>query len=111
LQSDVELRDQQIDALKTKLDALINGEASNQQQGTSMTSEATTQLIGMLKQQIQQLEEEKKASDAEDEKQNALIAAQAGQLTTQEEKLATQESEIKSLRRSLMNVMNKLGMK
>ena len=40
-----------------------------------------------------------------------MIAAQAGQLTTKEEKLATQESEIKSLRRSLMNVMNKLGMK
>ena len=88
-------------------------ERNNQQQGgdTSVGSEATTQLIAMLKQQIQQLEEEKKASDAEDEKQNALIAVQAGQLTTQEEKLATQESEIKSLRRSLMNVMNKLGMK
>jgi hypothetical protein len=111
LQSDVELRDEQIDALKEKLDALINGEGNNQQQGTSITSEATTQLIAMLKHQIKQLEEEKKASDAEDEKQNALIAAQAGQLTTQEEKLATQESEIKSLRRSLMNVMNKLGMK
>ena len=72
----------------------------------------------MLKQQIKQLEEEKKASDAEDQKQNDLIAAQAGQLndqeeklTTQEVKLMTQESEIKSLRRSLSNVMTKLGMK
>ena len=111
LQSDVELRDGQIDALKIKLDALLNGKGNDQQQGSSITSEATTQLIAMLKEQIKQLEEEKKASDAEDEKQNALIAAQAGQLTTQEEKLATQESEIKSLRRSLMNVMNKLGMK
>ena len=64
-----------------------------------------------LKQQIKQLEEEKKASDAEDQKQNALIAAQEEKLTTQEVKLMTQDSEIKSLRRSLANVMTKLGMK
>jgi len=112
LQSDVELRDGQIDALKEKLDALLNGESANQQQGgMAVTSEATTQLIAMLKQQIKQLEEEKKVSDAEDEKQNALIAAQENKLTAQQEKLMTQDSEIKSLRRSLMNVMNKLGMK
>lgn len=110
LQSDVELRDEQIDALKAKLDALLNGEGANQQQGSSITSEATTQLIAMLKQQIKQLEEEKMASDAEDQKQNALIAAQAGKLTAQEQKLTTQESEMQSLRKSLANVMTKLGM-
>jgi hypothetical protein len=97
LQSDVELRDQQIDALKTKLDALINGEASNQQQGTSITSEATTKLIAMLKEQIKQLEEEKRASDAEDEKQNALI-----------EDL---QAENQSLRKNMTAIMRKLGMK
>ena len=112
LQTDVELRDDQIDALKARLDSLLNGRDDNQPGGsTAVGSEATAQLIAMLKEQIKQLEEEKKASDAEDEKQNALIAAQAGQLTIQEEKLTIQESEIKSLRKSLANVMNKLGMK
>ena len=111
LQSDVELRDEQIDALKIKLDALLNGEAINQQQSTSITSEATTQLIAMLKEQIKQLEEEKKASDAEDQKQNALIAAQESKLTAQQDKLTNQEYEIRSLRQGLSNVMAKLGMK
>ena len=68
-----------------------------------MTSEATTQLIAMLKEQIKQLEDEKNASDAEDEKQNALIAEQAV-------KLNAQEGEIQSLRQSLANVMARLGM-
>ena len=112
LQSNVELRDEQIDALKIKLDALLNGEGNNQQQGgVAVGSEATTQLIAMLKEQIKQLEEEKKASDAEDQKQNALIAAQESKLTAQQDKLINQEYEIKSLRQSLMNVMAKLGMK
>ena len=52
LQSDVELRDEQIDDLKIKLDVLLNGEASNQQQGSSITSEATMRLIAMLMQKI-----------------------------------------------------------
>ena len=41
-----------IDALKIKLDVLLNGEASNQQQGSSITSEATMRLIAMLMQKI-----------------------------------------------------------
>jgi hypothetical protein len=97
LQSDVELRDGQIDALKAKLDALLNGEGNNQQEGSSMTSEATTQLIAMLKEQIKQLEEEKKASDAEDDKQNALI-----------EDL---QAENQSLRKNMQAIMRKLGIK
>ena len=111
LQSDVELRDEQIEALQRKLDALINGESANQQQGDSIASESTMQLITMLKEQINQLEEEKKASDAEDQKQNDLIAAQESKLTAQQDKLTNQENEIKSLRQSLVNVMAKLGMK
>ena len=89
--------DVQIDALKAKLDALLNGEGNNQQQGTSMTSEATTQLIAMLKEQIKQLEEEKRASDAEDQKQNALI-----------EDLRIENQ---SLRENMSAIMRKLGMK
>jgi hypothetical protein len=53
---------------------LIHGPESNESKGSSITSEATTQLIAMLKEQVKQLEEEKKASDAEDQKQNTLIA-------------------------------------
>ena len=97
LQSDVELRDEQIDALKIKLDALINGETNNQQQGTSITSEATTQLIAMLKEQIKQLEEEKKASDAEDQKQNDLID--------------DLQAENQSLRKNMAAIMRRLGIK
>ena len=134
LQSDVELRDEQIDALKAKLDALLNGEGKNQERGggAAFGSEATTQLIAMLKEQIKQLEEEKRASDAEDQKQNALIAAQAGQLnaqagklsaqegkiTAQEGQLMTQQGEIselrnenQSLRKNMAAIMKKLGMK
>ena len=92
-----------IDALKIKLDVLLNGEASNQQQGSSITSEATMRLIAMLMQKIKWLEEEKKASAAEDEKQNAMIAEQVV-------KLNAQEDEIQSLRQSLVNVMARLGM-
>jgi hypothetical protein len=104
LQSDVELRDGQIDALKAKLDALLNGEGNNQQEGSSMTSEATTQLIAMLKEQIKQLEEEKKASDAEDDKQNAMIATQQGEISELRD-------ENQSLRKNMQAIMRKLGMK
>jgi hypothetical protein len=51
----------------------------------------------MLKEQIKQLEEEKRASDAEDEKQNALI-----------EDL---QAENQSLRKNMTAIMRKLGMK
>jgi hypothetical protein len=117
LQSDVELRDGQIDALKEKLDALLNGKGNNQQQGSSITSEATTQLITMLKQQIMQLEEEKKASEAEDQKRDLEVVVlrnelnqQREEMAVQEEKLIIQDSEIKSLRKTLLNVMSRLGM-
>ena len=56
LQNDVELRDEQIDALKEKLDVLLNANEDNQRLGFAISSEATTQLIVMLKQQIKQLE-------------------------------------------------------
>jgi hypothetical protein len=117
LQSDVELRDGQIDALKEKLDALLNGKGNNQQQGSSITSEATTQLITMLKQQIMQLEDEKKASEAEDQKRDLEVVVlrnelnqQREEMAVQEEKLIIQDSEIKSLRKTLLNVMSRLGM-
>ena len=70
---------------------------------TSILPTGRNMLFIMLKHQIKQLEDEKKVSDAEDEKQNALIAEQAV-------KLNAQEGEIQSLRQSLVNVMAKLGM-
>ena len=98
LRSDLNSRDQQIEELKAKLEALINEDASNpQQSGTAVQSEATTQLIAMLKERINQLEEEKRASDAEDQKQNALID--------------TLQEENKSLKTNMKAIMRKLGMK
>jgi hypothetical protein len=111
LQSDVELRDEQIDALKIKLDALLNGEASNQQQGTSITSEATTQLIAMLKQQIKQLEEEKKASDAENEKRDREVASLKGEVIGQRAEITDLLDQNQSLRKNMAAIMSKLGMK
>lgn len=71
----------------------------------------------MLKQQIMQLEEEKKASEAEDQKRDLEVVVlrnelnqQREEMAVQEEKLIIQDSEIKSLRKTLLNVMSRLGM-
>ena len=111
LQSDVELRDEQIDALKIKLDALLNGEGTNQQQGSSITSEATTQLIAMLKQQIKQLEEEKKASDAEDRKRDSEVASLKGEVLEQRDEISDLRDQNQSLRENMAAIMRRLGMK
>mgnify|MGYP001393069695 CR=1 FL=1 len=58
----------------------------------------------MLKQQIKLLEEEKKASDAEDQKQNAIIADQQGEISVLRD-------ENQTLRKNMAAIMRKLGMK
>ena len=126
LQSDVDLRDEQIDALKARLDSLLNGGGNNQQEGTTAVgSEATAQLIAMLKEQIKQLEEEKNALDAENQKRDSEVATlqnevveqreqiteQAGQLKDQQGEISVLRDENQTLRKNMAAIMRKLGMK
>ena len=65
LQSDVELRDEKINALKARLDALLSGENLDQHPSSSQVSESTTQLIALLKERVKILEEEDEKRDSE----------------------------------------------
>ena len=105
LRNDVKLREEQIDALKAKLDAMINGAGNNQQQAVgSVGSEATTQLIAMLKEQIKTLEEQ-------EQKQNKLIAIQQGEISELQGEISELRDANRSLRKNMAAIMYKLGIK
>ena len=112
LQSDVELRDEQINSLKTRLDSLLNGCDNNQREGSTVVGlEATTQLIAMLKEQIQQLEEEKKASDTEDQKRDSEVASLKEEVLEQQDEISDLRDENQTLRKDMAAIMRKLDMK
>ena len=103
LQSDVASRDQQIDALKRKLEQLLDHQSDDLANDVAST-EANNQLIALLKQRIDELEEEKKQSHAEDARQNQVIE-------DLQEKLAEQESMFKRVMKQLKTLIpgNKLS--
>ena len=112
LHSDVELRDDQINAFKARLDSLLNGSDNNQREGsTAVGLEATTQLIAMLKEQIKQLEEEKKASDTEDQKRDIEVASLKEEVLEQQDEISDLHDENQTLRKKMAAIMRKLGMK
>ena len=80
LNEGVKNRDQQIQDLKTRLEQLMQAPPTN-----GAASQASDDIVAMLKQRIAELEEEKKRSEKEDQRQNAQIEAL-------EKKLADQES-------------------
>ena len=83
LQSDVQSRDQQIDALKAKLEALLQQQPQAGADAPT-TSQATEELVAMLRERIDQLEAEKRQSAQENAQQNARIAALESKLAKQQ---------------------------
>ena len=116
LQSDVQSRDQQIDALKAKLEALLQ-QQPQAEAGSPSGSQATEELVAMLRQRIDQLEAEKQRSAAEDQKQNALIeqlsardAKSQTQIQSLQQKLEASDRRYSGLQRKLDAVLEKLGL-
>ena len=91
LKDDLQSRDDQIEALKSKLDALLNA------QPESPTAEATMALIASLQERIKELEAQKLAAEGEDSKLHSMI-----------DEL---KAENQSLRSNLSKIMKKLGLK
>ena len=98
LQSDVSSRDEQIDNLKSKLDLLI--EQQKQANPHSQAAEPTSDLIAMLQQRIDELEEEKRQSALEDDKQNT-------QINELKEKLTKQETRFEAMMKKLQSFLPK----
>ncbi|WP_413746745.1 hypothetical protein [Synechococcus sp. MIT S9507] len=116
LKDDLRSRDQQIDELKAKLEALLEQQNDN----TSMTgpgSESTDELVALLREQIKQLEEEKRLSLEEDKRQNLVIeklterdTQNQEQIQALEEKLDESDKRFGKLKRQFDAIMKKLGM-
>ena len=116
LKDDLRSRDQQIDELKAKLEALLEQQNDN----TSMTgpgSESTDELVALLREQIKQLEEEKRLSLEEDQRQNLVIeklterdTQNQEQIQALEEKLDESDKRFGKLKRQFDAIMKKLGM-
>lgn len=95
LRHQVNQRDQQIGELKEQLEKL---EASQEVRGSQAApSEATTQLIALLKQKIEELESEKKKSEEEDKRQNGVIQQLQEQLADQESRFKKMMDQIRTL--------------
>ena len=116
LKDDLRSRDQQIDELKAKLEALLEQQNDN----TGMTgpgSESTDELVALLREQIKQLEEEKRSSLEEDQRQNLVIeklterdTQNQEQIQALEEKLDESDKRFGKLKRQFDAIMKKLGM-
>lgn len=116
LKDDLRSRDQQIDELKAKLEALLEQQNDN----TGMTgpgSESTDELVALLREQIKQLEEEKRLSLEEDQRQNLVIeklterdTQNQEQIQALEEKLDESDKRFGKLKRQFDAIMKKLGM-
>ena len=116
LKDDLRSRDQQIDELKAKLEALL--EQQNDNKGmTGPGSESTDELVTLLREQIKQLEEEKRLSLEEDQRQNLVIeklterdTQNQEQIQALEEKLDESDKRFGKLKRQFDAIMKKLGM-
>ena len=116
LKDDLRSRDQQIDELKAKLEALLEQQNDN----TSMTgpgSESTDELVALLREQIKQLEEEKRLSLEEDQRQNLVIeklterdTQNQEQIEALEDKLDESDKRFGKLKHQFDAIMKKLGM-
>ena len=116
LKDDLRSRDQQIDELKAKLEALLEQQNDN----TGMTgpgSESTDELVALLREQIKQLEEEKRLSLEEDQRQNLVIeklterdTQNQEQIQALEENLDESDKRFGKLKRQFDAIMKKLGM-
>ena len=94
LQEGINSRDQDIQTLKTRLEELIN----NQDESSAGESEANNDLIALLQKRIDELEEEKRQSALEDERQNA-------QIDELKEKLVQQETRFEAIMKKLQSLM------
>ena len=93
LQVDLSSRDQQIQDLKTRLEQLMQAPPTN-----GAASQASDEIVALLKQRIAELEEEKKRSEEEDQRQNAQIEAL-------EKKLADQESRFEKMMKRIQSMV------
>jgi hypothetical protein len=94
LQKDVVSRDQQIAELREQLDKLLRRTPSQSQ---SPENKASTELVAMLKQRIEQLDNEKKQSAAENVKQDEKIQKLEARLAEQESMFQRAMNQLKSL--------------
>ena len=92
LNEGVKNRDQQIQDLKTRLEQLMQAPPTN-----GAASQASDDIVAMLKQRIAELEEEKKRSEKEDQRQNAQIEALEKKLADQESRFEKMMKRIQSL--------------
>ena len=90
----IDSRDNDIQALKARLEELINRQDGN----PASSAEANNELIALLQKRINELEGEKRQSILEDEKQNA-------QIEELKQKLAQTESRFKSVMKRLQTLM------
>jgi uncharacterized coiled-coil protein SlyX len=95
LRQEVSNREKQISLLKEQLEALINKPPSS----TSTASEAERQLIGLLRNRIEELEGDKKKSELQDQQQNVLIRELQAKLTEQQSMFTKLMEQVKSLAR------------
>ena len=116
LKDDLRSRDQQIDELKAKLEALLQQQNDNKGM-TGPGSESTDELVALLREQIKQLEEEKRLSLEEDQRQNLVIeklterdTQNQEQIQALEEKLDESDKRFGKLKRQFDAIMKKLGM-
>ena len=96
LQSDVVSRDEQIDSLKSRLELLI--EQQQKLQPRPQAAEFTDNLIALLQQRIDELEEEKRKSALEDDKQNT-------QINELKRKLANQQTRFEAMMKKLQSLL------
>ena len=94
LQEGINSRDQDIQTLKIRLEELIN----NQDEASVGGAEANNDLIALLQKRIDELEEEKRQSALEDERQNA-------QIDELKEKLVQQETRFEAIMKKLQSLM------
>jgi len=90
LRSDLKSRDQQIEELKAKLEALLKQQPNQNDAESAPGAEATAELVALLRKQIKHLEE---------------------QTSSEEGKISKLRDENRSLRTNLNAVMKKLGLK
>jgi hypothetical protein len=93
LRQDVSNRDKQISLLKEQLQALINKPSPS----TSAGSESERKLISLLRNRIEDLENNKRKSELEDQKQNVLIRELQAKLSAQQSMFTKLMEQVKSL--------------
>jgi hypothetical protein len=94
LQKDIDSRDQQIAELRKQLDKLLSQSPLHDQSPANM---ATVELVAMLKQRIDQLESEKRQSEAENTRQDKKIQQLEARLAEQESMFQRAMNQLKSM--------------